>query len=72
MECSPSINEAKTDIKKRLCNSPDRADAYVNGLYALQFVEGCLQTQKYGKRDSYSEDEFENSSYDKQCTAMGM
>ena len=32
--------ESKADIKKRLGNSPDRADAYVNGLYALQFVEG--------------------------------
>ena len=27
--------ESKADIKKRLGNSPDRADAYVNGLYAL-------------------------------------
>jgi hypothetical protein len=32
--------ESKAEIKKRLGNSPDRADAYVNGLYALQFVEG--------------------------------
>ena len=45
--------EAKADIKKRLGNSPDRADAYVNGLYALQFVEGEL----VGRKDSYSEDE---------------
>jgi hypothetical protein len=45
--------EAKADIKKRLGNSPDRADAYVNGLYALQFIEGEL----VGRKDSYSEDE---------------
>ncbi len=63
--------EAKADIKKRLGNSPDRADAYVNGLYALDFVEGCLQAHKFGKKDAYS-DEFEDSYYDKQCTAMGM
>ena len=45
--------EAKADIKKRLGNSPDRADAYVNGLYALQFVDGEL----VGRKDAYSEDE---------------
>ena len=46
--CSPKYEfrngkiliESKADIKKRLGNSPDRGDAYVNGLYALQFVEG--------------------------------
>ncbi len=59
--------EAKADIKKRLGNSPDRADAYVNGLYAMQFVEGQL----VGKRDSYS-DEFEDSIYNNHCSAMGM
>ena len=32
--------ESKDSIKKRLGKSPDRADAYVNGLYALEFVEG--------------------------------
>jgi hypothetical protein len=30
--------EAKEDIKKRLGNSPDRADAFVMGLYALSYV----------------------------------
>ena len=35
--------ESKADIKKRLGNSPDRADAYINGLYALQFVEGVTK-----------------------------
>ncbi len=50
--------ESKADIKKRLGNSPDRADAYVNGLYALQFVEGQL----IGGRDAYS-DEYEDSPY---------
>ena len=62
--------EAKADIKKRLGNSPDRADAYVNGLYALQFVEGCLQAHKYGKKDAYSEDE--DSIYEGRFSAMAM
>jgi hypothetical protein len=58
--------EAKADIKKRLGNSPDRADAYVNGLHALQFVEGQL----VGKRDSYSEDE--DDVYSGRYSAMAM
>lgn len=45
----------KLDSEKRLGKSPDRADAYVNGLYALQFVEGQL----IGGRDTYS-DAFED------------
>ena len=31
--------EDKDKIKKRLGSSPDRADAYVMGLYALQYVQ---------------------------------
>ena len=58
--------EAKADIKKRLGNSPDRADAYVNGIYALDFVEGEL----VGKKDSYSEDEDEV--YSGNFSAMAM
>ena len=58
--------ESKADIKKRLGNSPDRADAYVNGLYALQFVEGQL----IGGRDAY--DDFEDSPYCGGYSAMGM
>ncbi len=59
--------EPKADIKKRLGNSPDRADAYVNGLYALDLIEGEL----VGKRDSYS-DEFEDSYYEGNYSAMAM
>ena len=59
--------ESKADIKKRLGNSPDRADAYVNGLHALQFVEGEL----VGKRDTYAE-RFEDSIYEGSYSAMGM
>jgi hypothetical protein len=51
--------ESKADIKKRLGNSPDRADAYVNGLYALQFVEGQL----VGGRDAYSDRHEDESLY---------
>jgi hypothetical protein len=64
--------EPKSEIKKRLGNSPDRADAYVNGLYALQFVEGQLIG---GRRDSYDDefgDDFEDSPYGGRHTAMGM
>jgi hypothetical protein len=59
--------ESKADIKKRLGNSPDRADAYVNGLYALQFVEGEL----VGGKDAYSENE-EDDNWDNKFSAMGM
>ena len=59
--------ESKADIKKRLGNSPDRADAYVNGLYALQFVDGQL----IGGRDAYA-DEYEDSPYCGGYSAMGM
>lgn len=44
--------ESKAEIKKRLGGSPDRADAYVNGLYGLQFVERPLNDglDDYGQR----------------------
>jgi hypothetical protein len=58
--------ENKADIKKRLGNSPDRADAYVNGLYALQFVEGQL----VGGRDAYNSTE--EDSFQGKFSAMGM
>ncbi len=58
--------ESKADIKKRLGNSPDRADAYVNGLYALQFVEGQL----IGGRDAY--DDYDDEPYEGNCSAMAM
>ena len=64
--------ESKAEIKKRLGNSPDRADAYVNGLYGMQFVEGQLIG---GRRDSYSDD-FDDDFDDWPCSgrhsAMGM
>ena len=59
--------ESKADIKKRLGNSPDRADAYVNGLYGLQFVEGEL----IGRKDAYSE-KYDNSPFNGRFSAMGM
>ena len=59
--------EPKADIKKRLGRSPDRADCYVNGLWALQFVEGRL----VGGRDAY-EDEYEDEPFEERCSAMGM
>ena len=59
--------ESKSEIKKRLGNSPDRADAYVNGLYALQFVEGQL----VGGKDVYA-DAFVDSPYGGSFSAMAM
>lgn len=59
--------ENKAEIKKRLGNSPDRADAYVNGLYALQFVDGEL----VGRRDAYGEDDSMESLYWGNWGAMG-
>lgn len=59
--------ESKADIKQRLGRSPDRADAYVNGLYALQFVDGEL----VGGRDSY-EAFGEESIYGGRYSAMAM
>ena len=64
--------ESKADIKKRLGNSPDRADAYVNGLYAMQFVEGQLIG---GRRDAYSDDfddDFDDGPYGGNYSAMAM
>jgi hypothetical protein len=58
--------EPKASIKKRLGRSPDRADAYVNGLHALQFIDGEL----VGKRDTYSEDE--DDIYSGSYSAMAM
>jgi hypothetical protein len=59
--------ESKAEIKKRLGNSPDRADAYVNGLYALQFVDGEL----VGRRDAYSDEDSMEGLYRGNWGAMG-
>ncbi len=59
--------EPKADIKKRLGRSPDRADAYVNGLWALQFVDGQL----VGGKDAYADD-YEDEPYGGEYSAMGM
>jgi len=61
--------ESKDSIKKRLGKSPDRADAYINGLYALQYVEGDL----IGGRSTYSSgfDDYDDI-YGGGHSAMGM
>lgn len=43
--------ESKDDIKKRIGNSPDRADAFVMGLYALSQVER-LDAEEYKEKVS--------------------
>ena len=60
--------ESKADIKKRLGNSPDRGDAYVNGLYALQYVEGEL----IGGRGTYSNGFDDEDIYSGSYSAMAM
>jgi hypothetical protein len=60
--------ESKDSIKKRLGKSPDRADAYVNGLYALQYVEGVL----IGGRDTYSTGFEDDDVYSGSYGAMAM
>jgi ABC-type transport system involved in Fe-S cluster assembly fused permease/ATPase subunit len=44
--------EAKEDIKTRLGHSPDKADAYIMGLYLLQFVE-FAEVASYYEEESY-------------------
>ena len=39
--------EAKDDIKKRYGRSPDNADAYMNGLWALPRVKVAVNQDKY-------------------------
>lgn len=60
--------ESKADIKKRLGKSPDRADAYVNGLYALEFVEGEI----IGGRGTYSNGFDDDDIYGSGYSAMAM
>jgi len=47
--------EAKSETKKRLGYSPDRADAWVQGIWALQYVQPVV----LNKRDRYSSDDYE-------------
>jgi len=49
--------ESKAKIKERLKRSPDRADAYVNGLYALQYVEGELVGGRPRYSDGFDDDD---------------
>ena len=44
--------EAKEDIKARLGHSPDKADAYIMGLYLLQFVE-FAEVASYYEEEGY-------------------
>jgi hypothetical protein len=41
--------EAKDDIKKRYGRSPDNADAYMNGLWALPRVKVAEKRDKYAR-----------------------
>lgn len=43
------IVEPKEDIKKRYQKSPDFADAYLNGLWALEFAEPVTKKDAYAK-----------------------
>ena len=43
---------SKDDIKKRLRRSPDQADAYIIGLYILQYAE-TVTRDEWGEEDRY-------------------
>jgi hypothetical protein len=59
--------ESKEDIKKRLGHSPDRADAYVMGLWADSVVESA-ETATFKMETELNEIERENNSgYDPLC-----
>jgi len=62
--------ESKADIKKRLGNSPDRADAYVNGLHCLQYVEGVVFLPHGGYANRF--DGFDDDIYADDYSAMAM
>lgn len=49
---SKMIIESKDDIKKRLRRSPDQADAYIIGLYILQYAE-TVTRDEWGEEDRY-------------------
>ena len=39
--------ESKDDLKGKLGHSPDKADAYIQGLYLLNFINAYKRAQKY-------------------------
>ena len=54
--------ESKDDIKKRILRSPDRADAYVNGIWGLQHATPLSEWK--AKKDAYNmEDDQESSDW---------
>ena len=77
--CSPTYEfrnrriliEPKSQIKKRLGGSPDRADAYVNGLYALDFIDGEILHRKRKYRDPFAEC-YEDDGYTMKDAYMAM
>lgn len=44
--------EHKPDVKKRLGSSPDRADAFVYGIWGLQQVESLKGQDRYRRRST--------------------
>lgn len=48
--------ESKDDIRKRLLRSPDRADAYVQGIWALQFCKPWSRKDGYSIEDKEEEE----------------
>jgi hypothetical protein len=46
-------------IKKKLGRSPDRADAFVMGIWALQYVDFWTPQRSKGNKDAY--DVFEDT-----------
>ncbi len=54
--------EVKDDIKAKLGHSPDKADAYIMGLYLLQFVDFAKISSNYDER-SYKYAKYHSSKY---------
>ncbi|HHW90762.1 MAG TPA: hypothetical protein GX745_07675, partial [Clostridiales bacterium] len=54
--------ESKDDLKTKLGRSPDKADAYIMGLYLLQFVDFAKISSNYDER-SYKYAKYHSSKY---------
>ena len=54
--------EKKDDFKKRMKRSPNYGDAFMYGLWILQFARDEVMTQE-SKKDHYRQDEKSDTSY---------
>ena len=52
--------EAKDDIKKRFGRSPDNADAFLNGLWALAYTQVVLQKDREEDKGGWKDGDYVN------------